>query len=323
MLERILKLYVMYMMTDARSPMPHFVGPPGCGKSTIFQEAADLLGVNLHVINVSRLSPLEVEGVQMPVTMDTKDMHLEMLTATYWTKLKAKDILLFDEFTRGFAEVFNGLLDIFTSRNVAGFPLPQVFIAGASNNSITYDKALEDRLLHIPVDDPRKKKTVRKDMARRLVNTLGLMPDMIDSSEMEELIRIEVLPMFDMLDQLNSKSATSPATLKGTSLRNLIGQVQLREVTSIHLKEVLDMNNVRARTSQKWQYMVLLNGTLADPAIKDKLVKYNTDEKINEKLTPVQRLNIQQNLQLIGMEEARKEGMTHDTDDVDIEDIFS
>jgi Rad3-related DNA helicase len=99
--------------------------------------------------------------------------------------------------------------------------------------------------------------------------------------------------------------------------------VQLREVTSPNLRELLDMNNVRARTSQKWQYLVLTSGTLPDPVMKDKLTKFNTDEKINEKLTPVQRLNIRQNLQLIGMEEARKEGITDDTVDIDDEDIFS
>src|SRR5690606_5552021 len=67
LLANILRLYHAAMMGDVRSPVPHLVGPPGCGKSTSVEQAAQLLGVNLHVINVSRISPLELEGVQMPV----------------------------------------------------------------------------------------------------------------------------------------------------------------------------------------------------------------------------------------------------------------
>ena len=65
MLEKILKMYVMYMRLDVRSPMPHLVGPPGCGKSTVVEQAAEMIGVNLHIINVSRLNPLDLEGVQI------------------------------------------------------------------------------------------------------------------------------------------------------------------------------------------------------------------------------------------------------------------
>ena len=44
-----------------------------------------MLGVNLHIINVSRISPLELEGVQMP---DKEHANLNFLTATYWTRLR-------------------------------------------------------------------------------------------------------------------------------------------------------------------------------------------------------------------------------------------
>jgi MoxR-like ATPase len=145
-----MKLYAMSMAYDVRSPMLHLVGPPGCGKSSVVEELAELLGVGLHTINVSRLSPLDVEGVQMPHT--TGDvMALRMLPATYWTRMKEGDILLMDEFLRGFPEVYNALLDIFTSRKVGSLTLPKVFIIGASNTTVVYDQALEDRLIHIPV----------------------------------------------------------------------------------------------------------------------------------------------------------------------------
>ena len=81
---------------------------------------------------------------------------------------KPIDIVLMDEFLRGFPEVYNALLDIFTSRRVGNLVLPKVFIMGASNSVVTYDQALEDRLLHVPVPDPRRSKAERE----RLVNAL-------------------------------------------------------------------------------------------------------------------------------------------------------
>ena len=160
-----MKLYAMSMAYKVTSPMPHLVGPPGCGKSTYVQQLADLLGVELHIINVSRLSPLDVEGVQMPHGLGD-DMILKMLPATYWSTLKDGDILLFDEFLRGFPEVYNAILDIFTSRRVGALRLPDVFIIGASNSVVAYDSALEDRLLHITVPDPRKSKTEKAHIAQ-------------------------------------------------------------------------------------------------------------------------------------------------------------
>lgn len=181
MLEDILKLYVMAMAGDVRSPIPHLFGPAGCGKSSSVEMAANILNVNLHIINVSRISPLELEGVQMP---DKNHKELNLLTATYWSKLKEGDIVLLDEFLRGFPEVYNGLLDIMTSRQVGGFQLPKVFFIAASNSTVAYDAALSDRLLHLPVADPRVNKAEHNNIARMLVDNIGLLPEMAASMEM-------------------------------------------------------------------------------------------------------------------------------------------
>lgn len=311
MLEKILKLYVMAMAGDVRSPMPHLVGPPGCGKSTCVELAAEMLGVNLHIINVSRLSPLEVEGVQMPHTVD-EEMILKMLPATFWTALKNRDIILFDEFLRGFPEVYNALLDTLTSRRVGAFELPKVFIIGASNSVTAYDAALEDRLLHLPVPDPRTNKAEKKHLAEIIVDKLGLLPEMVTSTEMNSLLDTEVLPMFEILDQFKGKGSTG-AKLNGRSVRNLIGQAQLREVQSTSLKEMLDMNNHHACSKSKWQYVLLPDG-------KNPNVNYVTQSSKlpKDKLTPVQLLNLELNHQLIELEAARreKEGTTADDDDI-------
>lgn len=305
MLEKILKLYAMAMAGQVRSPLPHLFGPPGCGKSTVVEQAAQLLGVNLHVINVSRISPLELEGIQMPIEDNSK---LHLLTATFWTQLKEGDILLLDEFLRGFPEVYNGLLDILTARKVGGFALPNVFIIGASNSVVAYDKALEDRLLHLPVADPRNKKKAKAQIAQLIVNELGLIPELAQSGEMTDLLDQQVLPMYDVLDQLGHRVRTGTEG-KGHSPRNLIGQAKLREVTVPELRTLIDANNARALREGKFQYVLLLSGAHVDP----RYVQAAERLRGNPKITPIQALNMELNLQLVQLEKARKE--THQDDD--------
>jgi hypothetical protein len=308
MLDKLMKLYVMAMAYDVRSPMPHIVGPPGCGKSTNVERLAEILDVNLHLVNVSRLSPLDVEGVQMPHGTG-EEMILRMLPATYWSSLEEGDIILFDEFLRGFPEVYSALLDIFTSRRVGNLRLPKVFMIGASNSVVAYDAALEDRLLHIPVTDPRKRKSEKDKLARILVEELGLLPQMATCAEMQQLLDHEVLPMFDLLDSFDRKGTKVTKQTNragGTSLRNLIGQAQLRLVKSTYLKDLIESNNHVAIRDGKAQYVLLLK---ADSKTAD-LPAYRTAAnklKGNPRLTPVQSLNLSMNLQLIELQQAMKE----------------
>ena len=312
-----MKLYVMAMAHDVRSPLPHLFGPPGCGKSTAVEQLAALLGVNLHIINVSRLSPLDVEGVQMPHG-DGPDMALRMLPATFWTSLKEGDILLLDEFLRGFPEVYNALLDILTSRRAGAYVLPKVFIIGASNSTVSYDKALEDRLLHLPVPDPRRSKRAKADLGEIVAKALGLLPQMAASYEMNSLLDTEVLPMYEILDNLKGKSSSAPASIKGCSVRNLIGQAQLREVQSASLRELLDMNNRIAMQQGKAQYVLLPDGKTKN--LPSNYVAAAEKLRGNPKLTDIQATNLELNLQLIELETIRnqKEGVAEDDDIFDI-----
>jgi AAA domain (dynein-related subfamily) len=320
MLETILKLYSMAMATGVRSPLPHLFGPPGCGKSTVVEEAAELIGRNLHIINVSRISPLELEGVQMPVPGDAEEvMKLKLLTATFWTQLEDGDILLLDEFLRAFPEVYNGLLDIITSRQVGGYKLPNVFIIAASNSTVAYDKALEDRLLHLPVPDPRKSKQQKKHLAQMFVDQLGLMPDMVDSYEMQTMLDTEVLPMYELLDNLKNGS-TAGIGMKGSSLRKLIGQAQMRQVQSASVKELIQMNNQRAIKASKVQYVFLLDGK---PASLDHTYEAKARQlQGNPRLTPIQSLNLELNLQLIEMEKIRHEKGIDEDDSLNEDEVL-
>lgn len=320
MLEQIFRLYTMAMAGDVIvSPTPHLVGPPGCGKSTAVAQAAEMLGVNLHTINVSRMSPLEIEGLQMPVDDNER---VQLLLAAHWDRLEDGDILLFDEFLRGFPEVYNGLLDIFTSREVAGIKLPKVFIIAASNSVTTYDPALEDRLLHLPVRDPRNSKMYRAQLGDDLLSHIGLNPKMDKSMELAEVLRAEVLPMYDVLDTFKGKGTHGGTSAKGSSMRKLIGQALLREVESSELKSLINENNRVSFREGKPQYIVLLNGNLASQALDG----YESQAKAilkSDKLTPRQRLNTELNLQLIELDRTKKETNDDDgVDDTSLDDLF-
>lgn len=303
MLKKLLILYRMSMAHDVRSPMPHLVGPPGCGKSTNVEQLADLLGVGLHVINVSRISPLEVEGVQMPHG-EGDDMMLRMLPATFWTSIREGDIVFFDEFLRGFPEVYNSLLDIFTGRRAGAFTIPPAFFMGASNNIATYDPALKDRLLHIPVTDPRKYKTEQARLKRLFVDQAGLLPALADTIEMDQLFTDVVLPLFDMLDTYTGSGKKVVAEPDGLSIRNLIGQVKMRMPTEPKLRSLLELNNRMAMAASQPQFVVLLGGG-------NKYVPQGYDLaalqlRKNPKLTEIQRINLDLNLELIELNEAEE-----------------
>ena len=301
MLQELLKLYAAAMASGVTSPMPHYVGPPGSGKSSVFQQAADLIGCTLHIINVSRINPLDLEGLELP---SEKERALELHLSSRWASLRDGDIVLFDEFLRGFPEVYNGLLDIFTSRQVAGHKLPNVFIAGASNTTVTYDSALNDRLLHIPVPDPRKKASLRDALVERFINEVGLYPDFNVRVAALTMFNTEVLDMYNMIDNYlgagKKRSVAAGGSAEGTSLRNLAGQVRLRHLVTPTLKEVVETSNTRAMTDKHYQYVII-----CDPAHAPKGYVEKAEQILDSpQLTELQRQNILLNLQLIQAHQA-------------------
>lgn len=302
MLSQILRLYTAARGEKVRTPIVHLFGPPGCGKSSFVEQAAKMLGVNLHQINVSRISPLELEGVQMPT-----EGKLELLLATYWNNLKDGDILFLDEFLRGFPEVYNGLLDILTSRTVGGHELPDVFIIAASNSTTAYDPALTDRLLHLYVPDPRTSKAEDMRIRSSIINALGLLPSMATGMSMDALMSEHILPMYKMLDAAKGNNVGSTSSSQDMSPRNLIGQGQLRECTSGNLYALLESNNAAAMRQGKPQFVRIAyyknHITPVDPTYVEKMVPLLSSDK----LTPAQRIQAQVNINLIESNAVMKE----------------
>lgn len=192
--------------------------------------------------------------------------------------------------------------------------IPRAFFMGASNSVIAYDKALEDRLLHLPVPDPRKHKKERERLGRLITDALGLLPELASSHEMLRLITDEVEPMYEVMDSLSKRNA--PSSYKGSSVRNLIGQATLREVQSNPLAEVIEFNNMRVATTGKWQYLFLLSGKHPPQGYITKARRLLE----NPKLTDLQRQNVLMNIELIEFEDTRAAmhaGSTRSTPSID------
>ena len=179
--------------------------------------------------------------------------------------------------------------------------IPRAFFLGASNSVIAYDKALEDRLLHLPVTDPRRSKGERKRLSQLIVSQLGLHPKMEDSFEMHAMLADDVLPMYEVMDHLKKRNA--PPSYDGSSVRNLIGQAKLREVQSTRLRELIDSNNQMAINEGKLQFLFLLDGKHPPAGYESKALKLLD----NPRLTELQKQNVQLNLELIQFEGMKSE----------------
>jgi len=102
--------------------------------------------------------------------------------------------------------------------------------------------------------------------------------------------------MYEVMDSLKKRNA--PPSYEGSSVRNLIGQAQLREVQSSRLREVIDFNNMRCQQDSKFQYLLLLDGKHPPIGYQAKALKLLDLPQ----LSAVQRQNVQLNLELIEFE---------------------
>lgn len=297
------KLYGMYMHTGESGVLPHAFGPPGVGKTETAVRLAKTAGVNLHVMNLASVSPLEVRGVDMP-----HEGELRFLTGAFWTNIKYGDIVLFDECLRAFPETFNGILDLFTSREINGYKIPRSFWLGASNSIATYDPALEDRLLHLPVPDIRTSSAALMKTAKELVAHTGMHPDMIGHYTTNHVIQQLIAPTYTILDDLH---AGRPAVhTSGMSVRKLIAQINLREFDNSAIRSLIAENNTLAANEPQYQ----IHTSVAAGDVFVQLLK-------SDRLTKIQRRNAEMHVDLAGMYETLMEDEKEEVNDED--DIFA
>ena len=116
------------------------------------------------------------------------------------------------------------------------------------------------------------------------------------------MLDAEVMPTYDVLDVFKKRGTKVSSSEHGHSLRNLIGQAQLRQVQSKELIDLIEANNLQAANKGHWQYMFLLSGKNPPHGY----VKAALALQGNSKLTPIQAINLEMNLELISFEDAKK-----------------
>lgn len=318
---KLFKMYYAAKLQHARGLTPHLVGPPGSGKSTIVEDLASSLDVNLHVLNVSRINPLELEGVQVPSNMDSTP-RLTQLLATFWNSLEEGDIVFLDEFLRGFPEVYNALLDIMTSLRVGSHQLPWVFFIAASNSVTTYDPALDDRLLHLPVPDARVR-SVQSQMMQDFIDICGLHPSIATTSQLEELFNQEIGKTYEILDRFKARvtQPTSKPQHEGKSMRHLIGQVQLREIKSNYLSAVIKENNRLALSQSEPQFLILTTPFGSEASFEQYTLAIDKLGKVDPaKMTDVQLSNLALNRVILEM---RENLVNNNREDLDLDELIT
>src|SRR5690606_24027355 len=104
--------------------------------------------------------------------------------------------------------------------------------------------------------DIRSSQVARKSTKELLIQSLNLSPKLINYAELDDLLAKEVDPMYELLDRFKKdRKSIGSTSLKGSSVRNLIGQYKLREIKSVALKELLAIANKVAIAEGKYQYV--------------------------------------------------------------------
>jgi hypothetical protein len=125
-------------------------GPPGVGKSAVFQAVADELGIGLLDLRVSQMDPVDLRGIPSVVDGFTRWNPTELFS------LKGNGIILFDEVTSANPAMQVALYQIFLGGRIGEHKLPPGWYrAGAGNRAedravvTRMSTALGNRLCHI------------------------------------------------------------------------------------------------------------------------------------------------------------------------------
>lgn len=258
LLDTIMLDHFAYRETHDSALTRCFIGPPGCGKSTVPQQAAEMLEVPCYTISLLATDPMEVRGYDTP----GEDGELIARVASHWKDREPYSIVVFEELDKAYLQQLHSVIDLMTGRKVGKFELPPLHFIAVANSAEFASPAVMDRLLITPVPDPRHNRTVANQIKQRIVEWSGLHPSMFDSAELNTLLDEEILPPYGVLDSLKSKSRAS-SVKQGLSERRVIAMIKGRITTHAKIKKLIDANNQICEAQEDWGHYMVYNSTSA------------------------------------------------------------
>lgn len=279
LLDTIMLDHFAYRETHDTALTRCFVGPPGCGKSTAPVQAASMLEVPCYTISLLATDPMEVRGYDTP----GDDGELIARVASHWKDREPYSIIVFEELDKAYLQQLHSVIDLMTSRKVGDYELPPLHFIAVANSGEFASPAVLDRLLVTPVPDPRNNSREATKIRQRIVEYSGLHPDMLNSPELNELMVQEILPPYNVLDSLKSKSRASTVK-QGLSERRVIAMIKGRVAANKCVKRLLDGNNQMCETNDDFAHYMVYNHTSA------RLAEHISWQKLLDagRLTPTQ-----------------------------------
>lgn len=133
-----------------------FVGPHGCGKTTMVIDAAREANVVLKYFSAATLDPwADLIGIPVPVGSE-ENKHLKFIRPL---DMDEAEMVFFDELNRSHPKVQNAVLEMIQFKSINGVPLPKLKMvwgamnpAGGKYKVDELDVALEDRFhIHLEI----------------------------------------------------------------------------------------------------------------------------------------------------------------------------
>lgn len=258
LLDTIMLDHFAYRETHDTALTRCFIGPPGSGKSTAPKQAAALLGVPCYTISLLATDPMEVRGYDTPGA----DGELVARVASHWRDREPYSIVVFEELDKAYLQQLHSVIDLMTSRMVGSFELPPLHFMAVANSAEFASPAVMDRLLITGVPDPRNNTSERAKIMHRIVDYSGLHPAMVSSNELSRLLTEEILPPYDVLDSISTKTRKSQVK-QGLSERRVIALLKGRVVTHNLIKKLVDANNQLCESREEYEHYMVYNHTSA------------------------------------------------------------
>ena len=301
LLDTIMLDHFAYRETHDTALTRCFVGPPGCGKSTAPAQAAALLDVPIYTISLLTTDPMEVRGYDTPGV----DGELVARVASHWKDREPYSIVVFEELDKAYLQQLHAVIDLMTGRKVGDYELPPLHFIAVANSAEFASPAVLDRLLLTAVPDPRHSTKVNHKVRERIVEFSGLHPSMVESDELNRLMSDEVLPPYNVLDGIKSKSRA--AVKQGLSERRVIAMIKQRSLEHPRVRALVSMNNQMCESQDDMEHYFVHNRASASAAAHISWSKMLT----NNELTPTQeqtvRVNAHMSAYLLNQPESEEE----------------